>query len=128
MLSEDELELLEAIRLSGSLSQAAARLGKAPSSVSRAARLLEERLDTLLGCAARDRRLRRLERCLGRFPDRPVLAAPRRVLDGGGSIGFARIFRRLQTNGDAPPNGTSICRVPTTSGHSILRRYWVLTD
>jgi DNA-binding transcriptional LysR family regulator len=57
MLSEDELELLEAIRLSGSLSQAAQRLGKAPSSVSRAARLLEERLDALLF----DRRRYRLQ-------------------------------------------------------------------
>ncbi len=57
MLSEDELELLEAIRGSGSLSQAAARLGKAPSSVSRAARLLEERLDALLF----DRRRYRLQ-------------------------------------------------------------------
>ncbi|MCY0857913.1 helix-turn-helix domain-containing protein [Cupriavidus sp. D39] len=34
MLSEDELALLEAIRDSGSLSRAAARLGKAPSTVS----------------------------------------------------------------------------------------------
>jgi DNA-binding transcriptional LysR family regulator len=57
MLSEDELALLDAIRVSGSLSQAAARLGKAPSSVSRAARLLEERLDALLF----DRRRYRLQ-------------------------------------------------------------------
>lgn len=57
MLSEDELDLLEAIRLSGSLSQAAVRLGKAPSSISRAARLLEERLDALLF----DRRRYRLQ-------------------------------------------------------------------
>ena len=57
MLSEDELELLEAIRVGGSLSQAAARLGKGPSSVSRAARLLEARLDALLF----DRRRYRLQ-------------------------------------------------------------------
>jgi DNA-binding transcriptional LysR family regulator len=56
-LTDDELELLEAIRASGSLSQAAAKLGKAPSSVSRAARLLEERIDALLF----DRRRYRLQ-------------------------------------------------------------------
>lgn len=48
MLSVDELALLEAIRESGSLSRAAARLGKAPSTVSHAARQLEERFDALL--------------------------------------------------------------------------------
>src|SRR5438445_8876765 len=48
MLSADELALLEAIRESGSLSRAAARLGKAPSTVSRAARQLEARFDALL--------------------------------------------------------------------------------
>ncbi|WP_313492546.1 LysR substrate-binding domain-containing protein [Achromobacter animicus] len=48
MLSANELSLLEAIRDSGSLSRAAARLGKAPSSVSHAARQLEERFDALL--------------------------------------------------------------------------------
>src|SRR6516165_2565838 len=48
MLSEDELALLEAIRGSGSLSRAAARLGKAPSTVSHAARQLEEKFDALL--------------------------------------------------------------------------------
>lgn len=48
MLSEDELALLEAIRESGSLSRAAARLGKAPSTISHAARQLEERFDALL--------------------------------------------------------------------------------
>lgn len=48
MLSEDELALLEAIRDSGSLSQAAARLGKAPSTISHAARQLEARFDALL--------------------------------------------------------------------------------
>src|SRR6185369_9582900 len=48
MLSADELALLEAIRDSGSLSRAAARLGKAPSTVSHAARQLEERFDALL--------------------------------------------------------------------------------
>lgn len=41
MLSEDELALLDAIRETGSLSRAAARLGKAPSTVSHAARQLE---------------------------------------------------------------------------------------
>lgn len=48
MLSEDELSLLEAIRESGSLSRAAARMGKAPSTVSHAARQLETRFDALL--------------------------------------------------------------------------------
>jgi DNA-binding transcriptional LysR family regulator len=57
MLSADELALLEAIRESGSLSRAAARLGKAPSTVSHAARQLEERFDALLF----DRRRYRLE-------------------------------------------------------------------
>jgi DNA-binding transcriptional LysR family regulator len=57
MLSAEELELLEAIRESGSLSRAAARLGKAPSTVSHAARQLEERFDALLF----DRRRYRLQ-------------------------------------------------------------------
>ena len=57
MLSEDELALLEAIRDSGSLSRAAARLGKAPSTVSHAARQLEGRFDALLF----DRRRYRLQ-------------------------------------------------------------------
>jgi DNA-binding transcriptional LysR family regulator len=57
MLSEDELALLEAIRSSGSLSRAAARLGKAPSTVSHAARQLEARFDALLF----DRRRYRLQ-------------------------------------------------------------------
>ncbi|MDE1184534.1 LysR family transcriptional regulator [Paraburkholderia sp.] len=57
MLSEDELGLLEAIRDSGSLSRAAARLGKAPSTVSHAARQLETRFDALLF----DRRRYRLQ-------------------------------------------------------------------
>src|ERR1700754_2117521 len=48
MLSADELALLEAIRESGGLSRAAARLGKAPSTVSHAARQLEARFDALL--------------------------------------------------------------------------------
>ncbi|KND60767.1 putative transcriptional regulator [Candidatus Burkholderia verschuerenii] len=48
MLSEDELALLDAIRRTGSLSRAAARLGKAPSTVSHAARQLETRFDALL--------------------------------------------------------------------------------
>ena len=47
MLSEDELALLEAIRETGSLSRAAARLGRAPSTVSHAARQLEARFDAL---------------------------------------------------------------------------------
>ncbi|HET8693759.1 MAG TPA: LysR family transcriptional regulator [Aquabacterium sp.] len=57
MLSEDELALIEAIRDSGSLSRAAARLGKAPSTVSHAARQLEDRFDALLF----DRRRYRLQ-------------------------------------------------------------------
>src|SRR5580692_5032501 len=57
MLSEDELALLEAIRVSGSLTRAAAVLGKAPSTVSHAARQLEARFDALLF----DRRRYRLQ-------------------------------------------------------------------
>src|SRR5262249_41099086 len=57
MLSIEELALLEAIRESGSLSRAAARLGKAPSTISHAARQLEERFDALLF----DRRRYRLQ-------------------------------------------------------------------
>ena len=57
MLSPEELALLEAIRENGSLSRAAARLGKAPSTVSHAARQLEERFDALLF----DRRRYRLQ-------------------------------------------------------------------
>ncbi|MFC4761891.1 LysR family transcriptional regulator [Dyella koreensis] len=57
MLSEDELALLEAIRDSGSLTRAAVRLGKAPSTVSHAARQLEARFDALLF----DRRRYRLQ-------------------------------------------------------------------
>jgi len=57
MLSTDELDLLEAIRETGSLSRAAARLGKAPSTVSHAARQLEARFDALLF----DRRRYRLQ-------------------------------------------------------------------
>ncbi|WP_266160517.1 LysR family transcriptional regulator [Dyella silvatica] len=57
MLSEDELALLEAIRDSGSLSRAASHLGKAPSTISHAARQLEERFDVLLF----DRRRYRLQ-------------------------------------------------------------------
>jgi DNA-binding transcriptional LysR family regulator len=48
MLSMEDLALLEAIRETGSLSRAAAHLGKAPSTVSYAARQLEERFDALL--------------------------------------------------------------------------------
>jgi DNA-binding transcriptional LysR family regulator len=57
MLSIEDLALLEAIRETGSLSRAAARLGKAPSTVSYAARQLEERFDALLF----DRRRYRLQ-------------------------------------------------------------------
>ncbi len=57
MLSAEELQMLEAIRDSGSLSRAAARLGKAPSTLSHAARQLEERFDALLF----DRRRYRLQ-------------------------------------------------------------------
>ena len=57
MLSTDELALLEAIRDTGSLSRAAVRLGKAPSTVSHAARQLEARFDALLF----DRRRYRLQ-------------------------------------------------------------------
>lgn len=57
MLTLDELALLEAIRESGSLSQAAVQLGKAPSTVSHAARQLEEKFDALLF----DRRRYRLQ-------------------------------------------------------------------
>lgn len=57
MLSEDELALLEAIKHTGSLSRAAAKLGKAPSTVSHAARQLETRFDALLF----DRRRYRLQ-------------------------------------------------------------------
>ena len=57
MLSEEELALLDAIRETGSLSRAAARLGKAPSTVSHAARQLESRFDALLF----DRRRYRLQ-------------------------------------------------------------------
>ena len=57
MLSEDELALLDAIRETGSLSRAAARLGKAPSTISHAARQLETRFDALLF----DRRRYRLQ-------------------------------------------------------------------
>ncbi len=48
MLSREELDLIEAIRSAGSLSRAAARLGKAPSTISHAARQLEARFDALL--------------------------------------------------------------------------------
>ena len=48
MLSLEDLQLLEAVRATGSLSRAAERLGKAASTVSYAARQLEERLDALL--------------------------------------------------------------------------------
>lgn len=57
MLSEDELALLLAIRAAGSLSRAAATLGKAPSTISHAVRQLEARYDALLF----DRRRYRLQ-------------------------------------------------------------------
>lgn len=57
MLSTEELALLQAIRDRGSLSRAAAHLGKAPSTVSHAARQLEARFDALLF----DRRRYRLQ-------------------------------------------------------------------
>ncbi|WP_036113375.1 MULTISPECIES: LysR family transcriptional regulator [Luteibacter] len=57
MLSDDEIALLEAIREAGSLSRAARRLGKAPSTISHAARQLEARFDALLF----DRRRYRLQ-------------------------------------------------------------------
>jgi DNA-binding transcriptional LysR family regulator len=57
MLTLDELAMLHAIRESGSLTRAAAHLGKAPSTISHAARQLESRYDALLF----DRRRYRLE-------------------------------------------------------------------
>lgn len=57
MLSAEEFELLQAIRDTGSLSRAAARLGKAPSTISHAVRQLEGRFDALLF----DRRRYRLQ-------------------------------------------------------------------
>ncbi|MDB5981289.1 MAG: transcriptional regulator [Pseudomonas sp.] len=48
MLSNEDFALLEAIRETGSLSQAAVRLGKAPSTISYAVRQMEERFDALL--------------------------------------------------------------------------------
>ncbi len=57
MLSADELAMMEAIAQTGSLSRAAARLGKAPSTISHAARQLESRFDALLF----DRRRYRLQ-------------------------------------------------------------------
>ncbi|WP_250493622.1 LysR substrate-binding domain-containing protein [Caballeronia sp. GAWG1-1] len=57
MLSDEELALLDAIRSTGSLSRAAARLGRAPSTISHAARQLETRFDALLF----DRRRYRLQ-------------------------------------------------------------------
>jgi len=57
MLSEEEFALLDAIRRTGSLTRAAASLGKAPSTISHAARQLEGRFDALLF----DRRRYRLQ-------------------------------------------------------------------
>lgn len=57
MLSDDEIQLMEAIRESGSLSRAAAGLGKAPSTVSYTLRQIETRFDALLF----DRRRYRLQ-------------------------------------------------------------------
>lgn len=57
MLSDDEIQLMEAIGASGSLTRAAASLGKAPSSVSYTLRQIEGRFDALLF----DRRRYRLQ-------------------------------------------------------------------
>jgi DNA-binding transcriptional LysR family regulator len=48
MLSDDEIQLMEAILASGSLTRAAASLGKAPSTVSYTLRQIETRFDALL--------------------------------------------------------------------------------
>ncbi|RZL35733.1 MAG: LysR family transcriptional regulator [Rubrivivax sp.] len=48
MLSDEEIQLMEAIGASGSLSRAAASLGKAPSTVSYTLRQIETRFDALL--------------------------------------------------------------------------------
>ena len=48
MLSDDEIQLMEAIGASGSLTRAAASLGKAPSTVSYTLRQIETRFDALL--------------------------------------------------------------------------------
>ncbi|HEY9106856.1 MAG TPA: LysR family transcriptional regulator [Roseateles sp.] len=57
MLSDDEIQLMEAIADSGSLTRAAASLGKAPSTVSYTLRQIETRFDALLF----DRRRYRLQ-------------------------------------------------------------------
>ncbi|KQV47358.1 LysR family transcriptional regulator [Pelomonas sp. Root1217] len=57
MLSDDEIHLMEAIGASGSLTRAAASLGKAPSTVSYTLRQIESRFDALLF----DRRRYRLQ-------------------------------------------------------------------
>ncbi|MEO3691596.1 LysR family transcriptional regulator [Roseateles paludis] len=57
MLTDEEIQLMEALRESGSLTRAAARLGKAPSSVSYTLRQIEARFDALLF----DRRRYRLQ-------------------------------------------------------------------
>ncbi|MFG6488698.1 LysR family transcriptional regulator [Roseateles sp. BYS78W] len=57
MLSDDEIQLMEAIFDAGSLSRAAASLGKAPSTVSYTLRQIENRFDALLF----DRRRYRLQ-------------------------------------------------------------------
>lgn len=57
MLSDEEIDLMEALRESGSLTRAAARLGKAPSTVSYTVRQIEGRFDALLF----DRRRYRLQ-------------------------------------------------------------------
>ncbi|KQV94830.1 LysR family transcriptional regulator [Pelomonas sp. Root1237] len=57
MLSDDEIQLMEAIGASGSLTRAAASLGKAPSTVSYTLRQIETRFDALLF----DRRRYRLQ-------------------------------------------------------------------
>ena len=57
MLSDEEIQLMEAIGASGSLTRAAASLGKAPSTVSYTLRQIETRFDALLF----DRRRYRLQ-------------------------------------------------------------------
>jgi DNA-binding transcriptional LysR family regulator len=84
MLTEDELALLEAIRRTGSLTRAAASLGKAPSTVSHAARQLETRYDALLF----DRRRYRLQ----------LTPAGQLLADGAARVmeDVARLTRRVR--------------------------------
>lgn len=84
MLSSEDFALLEAIRETGSLSRAAVRLGKAPSTISYAARQLEERFDALLF----DRRRYRLQ--LTPAGELLVQEAARLMLD------ISRLTQRVQ--------------------------------